>query len=262
MSRKNTNNRLAALRGTIDSQPLNPAAVDLSYAEFLGDGQLPENARIAWTVLNRALNARKPPVDPRAGSDSIFRRRAGDIDRPGFVALPPREQVFREAVSALDPASRFARLLIGLLIQAGDDPTDPEFIPSDCQIPQFGSTAMSLFGWPDQWVRPPYEQQLQRVLQQHAALRADTDRSDAWFRAAAAGLAGFLSRGEVPSDDLVCRFALTIGEMFAIHAHYFGHGDEELLAAFEASATTSGAERDAVLVVLGALQVRATEALR
>lgn len=260
MSRKNTHNRMAALQGAINNQPLNPAAIDQAYAEFLETGELHEDRRIAWTVLKRALHARKRRVDPHNGHDSPFQRRVGDGDSAGYIAGPPREQVFREAVSTFGPARKCARLLIDLLVEGDDDPTDPEFIPSDLELPQCGSLAMHLFGWPDQWVKPPYEQQLQRVLLQHAALRADSDHSEAWHRAAAAGLAGFLTRGEVPDDELVRRYALTIGEMFAIHAHYFGRGDEELLAAFEASATTSGAAHDAALSHLGALQVRATEA--
>jgi hypothetical protein len=55
-------------------------------------------------------------------------------------------------------------------------------------------------------------------------------------------------------------FALTLGEMFAIHADYFGHGDEELLAAFDAVARTSGAQRQAAMRHLGAAQAKRQEA--
>jgi hypothetical protein len=168
--------------------------------------------------------------------------------------------VFHEAVHPTETARRAARLLIGLLVQAGDDPTDPEFIPSDLELPEFGGIAMHLLGWPDRWVRPPYEQQLQRVMRQHAQVRSVSDRSDAWYRAAAAGLAAFLRDGEIPADDLQRLFVLTIGEMFAIHAHYFGHGDEDLLAAFDAVATASGPERDAALRRLAQAQACSVDA--
>ena len=69
-----------------------------------------------------------------------------------------------------------------------------------------------------------------------------------------------LSRGDLPEDDAQCMFALTLGEMFAIHADYFGHGDEELLAAFDAVARTSGAQRQAAMRHLGAVQAKRQEA--
>jgi hypothetical protein len=81
-----------------------------------------------------------------------------------------------------------------------------------------------------------------------------------WYRDAAPALAKFLREGVIPTDDDLRLFALTTGEMFAIHAHYFGQGGEELLAAYEAVATTTGDECEAALRHLGALQAKASEA--
>lgn len=253
MNRRLANSRLAAVHETISSRPFRLAAVDAAYATLLENGHLPDDARLAWTVLRRALHARKRPMP---SSSSIYQVRAF-LDCP-----PPRDQVFREAVAEFDPARDFARLLIGLLTRAGCDPSDPEFIPSDAELPEFGSAAAHFLGWPDQWVKPPYEQQLRRVLRQHAALRDASDGSDALHRDAAAGLAAFLTSGELPTDPLLRQVVLTIGEMFAIHADYFGRGDADLLATYEQVATTTGEVRDVAVATLGELQVRATEAFR
>ena len=252
MSRKTTDRRLTAAAHAIGTRPLALDAIDHAYAKFLRTGEVPDDRRLAWSVLERALHARKASVDIGGGLVG-GRARASST---GYITGPPREQVFREAVHTTEPPRMAARQLIKLLVSAGYDPTDPEFIPSDLEMPEFGGVAMHAFGWPDQMVKPPYEQQMERVMQQHADLRAIPDRTDAWYRDGAAGLRGFLTNGEVPTDDSVRLFALTIGEMFAIHGHYFGHGDEELLAAFDSVATASGEQREAALLHLGAVQAR------
>jgi len=267
VTRKTTNKRLDAAANAIGSRPLQLQAIDYAYAGFLRNGELPEDCRLAWSVLKRALHARKPPVET-ASADSVLwalqgsanEHRAASGNQGGYISGPPREQVFQEAVHSSAGPRQFARLLISLLVGAGSDPTDPEFIPSDLELPEFGGVAMSALGWPDHWVKPPYEQQMQRVMQQHAALRAIPDRTDAWYRDAAAGISGFLRNGEVPADGVVRLFALTVGEMFAIHGHYFGRGGEELLAAFDAVAKASGEQREAALLHLGAVQARSREA--
>jgi hypothetical protein len=239
VTRGTTNRRLLAAERAISSLQLSTSAIEDAYGKFLRTGDLPEDPQLGWTVLKQALHARKAAADME-----------------GTVAGSPRERVFQEAVHSFGPARMAARLVIRVLVLSGDDPTDPEFIPSDTELPEFGGVAMNLLGWPDRWVRPPYEDQMQRVMRQHAQVRSMSDHSDAWYREAAAALPAFLRDGELPIDDLLRLLALTIGEMFAIHAHYFGRGDEALLAAYDAVATTSGAERDDALHRLALAQAR------
>ena len=243
MTSKAANRRLDLVASIVNTQPLSQQALNELYAKFLKAGELPNDARTARAVVERALVARR--------SGGITRQEEG---LP--IAGPPREQVLREAAQPFDVPRKAARLLIEILVEGGGDPTDPEFIPSDYEIPEFGSVAMHILGWPDRLVRPPYEQQMQRVLQQHAQLRAYWPRTDMWYRDAADALASFLTRGELPRDDVFQLYALTIGEMFAIHAHYCGRGGENLLAAYDAVATAPDEERADALRRLGELQAR------
>jgi hypothetical protein len=164
--------------------------------------------------------------------------------------------LFHEAAHPFEPARLAARLVIRLLVEAGDDPSDPEFVPADCEIPEFGSVGLWLLGWPDQWVAPERTAQMQRVMKQHAHLRAGEERGDVWTRESAVALAGFLRRGEVPRRDDMRRFVLTIGEMFALHTHYFLRVGEDLLAAFEAVANASAQDREGAVLRLGKAQAR------
>lgn len=245
--------RFAATETALQQCPLAADAVNETYGSFLRTGTLPRDRRLSWAVLDRAIHARKASADTRAPRSMWDRLH----DRPNEDA---RYMVFREACSSQAAPRDFARILVRALVQSGDDPTDSEFVPTDLEQPEFGSVAMHALGWPDLWAREPYAKQLQRVLAQHAALRARGPRSDLWYHNAAAALAGFLSRGDLPDDDAECMFALTLGEMFAIHADYFGHGDEELLAAFDAVARANGAQRQAAMRHLGAVQAKRQEA--
>lgn len=230
-------NRMTRVEHAVESQPVSEFAIHRAYERFLRKGELEDHRRLAWAVVDRALHARKAAVE------------AG-------VRGTPRSHVLREAALAEGPARDAARLLVGLLVRGGLDPTDPEFIPSDLHMPEFGSVALYALGWPDQWVRPHYAAQMERVLRQHAVVRSNHERGSMSHREAAAALAAFLKHGEVPADPVLQSFVLTVGEMFALHAHYFGRGGDDLLAAFEAAAKTHGAERDAALARLGALQAR------
>ena len=244
MTRRAFDRRLSTAEVIVGSRPVSPSAIDDLYSRFLRTGELPSSRKTAWGVLQRSLCAR------RGGRVSYQ-----ENNRP--LAGPPREQVFREAVHEHEPGREAARLLIEILVEGGDDPSDPEFIPSDYEHPGFGSISLHILGWPDAWVKPPYEKQMERVLRQHAQLRAvAADRSDWWWQEAAGALSSFMTRGEVSSDPDLRMFALTAAEMFAIHAHYFGRGNEQLIAAFAEVAETSGKQQAEALVRLGRLQAR------
>jgi hypothetical protein len=232
MTRRATNQRLQAMHAAIHSQSLRLQSIDRAYATFLRTCELPDVERLAKAVLRRALFARKAAA---------------------------RELVFAEAAYGIAPERKAARLLLDALVRNGNDPTDPEFIPSDFDVPERGSVSLHAFGWPDQWVKPPYEQQMERVMRQRDYLRTLPNQDDAWFQDVGVAIHGFLRHGVLPADAVFELYALTVGEMFAIHAHYFGKGGEDLLAAYAAVATATGAERSAALLHLGAMQVRAKE---
>lgn len=266
---RHTQKRLSAAADAIQAQPF---AVDNAYAVFIETGDLPTDLRLARTVVDRALTARRrvpSRVDGDGSGDKLgsvvatleakARRTSSSNTPPGnYITGPARRRVFLEAVQPFDLARDTARYVIKDLVRRGGDPTDAEFIPSDTDLPDFGTAALHLVGWPDGWVRPAYEHQMARVMHQHAALRAGTERDEAWYRAASSALGAFLSKGELPQDDVLLLFALTVGEMFALNMDYFGRDTAELLTAFNAIATGSDAERTDALQRVGTLQVQAT----
>lgn len=145
--------------------------------------------------------------------------------------------------------------------RAGYDPTDPELIGPEMEPMDFAPITMRLLGFPEQYVRPEHQAQLQRVLRQHEELRTyQRMGSEDWDRSAAAALAAFLTHGRMPTESRYLLYVLTIGEQFALAAHRFGKGREDLIAAYEAVATTTGEERVAALRRLGELQARQREA--
>lgn len=244
MTRRTFDRRPSTAEVIDGSRQVSPSAIDDLYSRFLSTGELPPVRKAAWDVLERALRA------GRGGRVSWQ-----EHSRP--LAGPPRERVFREATHENDTARDAARLLIRILVDAGDDPSDPERIPSDYDPPGFGSISLHILGWPDAWVKPPYEKQMERVLGQHAQIRAvAADRTDWWWREAAGAVSAFMTRGEVSSDPGLRMFALTGAEMFAIQAHYFGRGNEELLAAFADVAATTGKQQEEALARRGWLQAR------
>jgi hypothetical protein len=254
MTRRATNQRLQAMHAAIHSQSLRLQSIDRAYATFLRTGELPDVERLAKAVLRRALFARKAAAE-QLGSVAPWRNGTVPVARKPTA----RELVFAEAAYGIAPERKAARLLLDALVRNGNDPTDPEFIPSDFDVPERGSVSLHAFGWPDQWVKPPYEQQMERVMRQRDYLRTLPNQDDAWFQDVGVAIHGFLRHGVLPADAVFELYALTVGEMFAIHAHYFGKGGEDLLAAYAAVATATGAERSAALLHLGAMQVRAKE---
>lgn len=232
--------RHAREHGVVD---LAPEAMNLLYQCFLATGALPENLRLAWQVLERALIARQ-------GGGLTLQVDGG----PAYG--PPRELVFREAAHSCDLVRATARTVIEQFVRTGGDPSDPEFIPSYLPIPPFGSMALSILGWPNRLVHPAYQHQMQRVLRQHAMLRIRGRRSDAALRTMSQALSRFLKRGEIPKDDDLRFHVLTIAELFTINGHYVGDGGEDVLAAFDAVAKAGSGERGATLLRLSEAQAR------
>lgn len=238
--------RLQAAQDAIDRLPFRRHAIDDAYARFLEDGTLPRDRTLAGEVLDRALRARKPVPE------LVAEQRALGLHQPYGTT---REMLFREAVCSLEPARDLARLLLCGIVQAGYDPTDPEIIGPEMEPADFATVTMRLIGWPHDFVRPEYREQLDRVLRQQATVQASRPRDDdEWNRGAGAALAAFINRGVVPTDSRYFLYVLTTGEEFALHAHYLGQGGEELLAAYEAVATSTRAKKESALRRLGELQ--------
>lgn len=247
--------RLQTVQNRISRLPYRYEAIDNAYATFLEDGTLPADSSLAWRVLQRVLKARK--AQPDLEQERLEHAADRTLVQPYGTT---REMLFREACCDVKSVRDLARLILEALVDAGHDPTDAEIIGPEMEPMDFATVSMRLLGWPEHFVRPEYQAQQRRVLRQQAEVRAERPRNNAeWDRDAGAALASFLNHGRAPSDSRYFLYVLTTGEQLALVAHYFGRGGEDLLAAYEAVATSSGDKRVAALRRLGELQARPRE---
>jgi hypothetical protein len=245
--------RVKTAQQRINRFPYKYEAIDNAYARFLADGSLPDDNALAARVLYRVLHARKP-LPPYLE----------DLERPPLhqPAGTTREMLFSEACCDDKVIRDFARDLLRIVVQEGYDPTDADLIGPEMEPWDFAPICLRLLGWPQEFVRPQYREQFERLLQRQAAERASRPRSDAWNRGAGKALSAFMTKGVLPPDQYFV-YVLGIAEQFALGGHYFGKlGEhvEELLAAFDAIAMGTPAERAAALQQVGPLQVQATNA--
>lgn len=245
--------RLQAVQNRISRFPYRFEAIDNAYAQFLEDGTLPDDCSLAWRALLRVLKARKPQAD-------LLEEHLAAGNTLWQPCGTTREMLFREACCSDRAVRALARCLLKAMVGAGYDPTDPEVIGPEMEPMDFTTVSMRLLGWPDHFVRPEHQAQLQRVLRQQDEVRAQRPMGNAeWNRGAGAALSAFLQQGRIPTDSRYFLYVLTTGEQFALATHYFGRGGEDLLAAYEAVATSTGQERVAAVRGLGRLQARSTE---
>lgn len=239
---------LRAAQQRLDRLPVSFPAIHAAYVRFLDDGKLPTDDVLAGAVLHRALHARRPVPEHQAEIREM------GLHQPFGTT---REMLFREALSSDQALRGFARFLLHVAAQAGYDLTDPELIGPEMEPSEFGYVSMRLLGWPQDYVRPEYQRQMERVLRQQAAVDAGQHWEDVqWQRGAGSALAAFLKRGALPTDVRYLSFVLTAGETFALNGHFFGQGGEDLIAAYEAVATSTGKKREVALRQLCALQAR------
>ncbi|HEX6943538.1 MAG TPA: hypothetical protein VF128_11465 [Gemmatimonadaceae bacterium] len=172
--------------------------------------------------------------------------------------MSPRAQLFGEALHSSEVVRMAARSVLKYLVEVGRDVTDPEFVPSDVEMPSFGSLGMHMLGWPECIIVPPYEDQAQRVLNRLEELRGRIPRyRDFWFRDVAAAVAAFHTHGELPPDDLLRKHVVTLGEFYALMANACGRGDPARIEAFGRVATAEGEQRHAALKQLAIVVVNA-----
>jgi hypothetical protein len=247
--------RVQKAQERINRFPYKYEAIDDAYARFLRKGTLPEDNTLAARVLYRVLHARKPlPPYPE------------DLERPPLYqpAGTTREMLFSEACGDDKEIRDFARFLLRILVEDGQDPTDADLIGPEMEPWEYAPVCLRLVGFPHDHVRPQYRAQLERLLERRAAERATRPRnSEGWGPGAQKALAAFMKDGVLPPDQFF-QYVMGIAESFALAGDFFGklgEGVEDLIAAFDIIATGSGQERAAALQRIGRLQV-ATRAWR
>ena len=136
----------------------------------------------------------------------------------------------------------------------GRDVTDPDFLGADTVLPDYGSVGLHVLGFPECLAKPPYEDQTQRLCDRFASLRERLDQDDrGWMDGFGEAAILFLHEGELPDDELMCEAVLANGEFMGILGHFLGHGDSEVMAAFDQVARARGEARAAAIVTVQAM---------
>ena len=265
--RRQNRKRLQELTRRVEALPIAPEVEDAAFERFCRTGELPESQRLAAVVCKRALRGEKLKQETDPIDFDAFLQQAhqlaknledlGPDTEPEFHTVPLREILFQEAVYGEEVVRLAARGALKLLVAAGRDVTDLEFIDGHMERPEFGSVGLHVLGFPEAVLKPPYEDQGQRLLNRFARLRERIDYDDKqWFEDFEIAANRFLRNGELPQDKLMRDAVLANGEWLWFLAHYVGQGDAEVLAAFDQAAHGSNSRRKAAI---GQLEAMAAE---
>jgi hypothetical protein len=161
------------------------------------------------------------------------------------------DELYDEALFADGMVQEAARQTLRMFAAGGMDPTQPLFAGKDVEIPDWGGVGIHVLGLPERLVRPPYEQQAERLFERYELLRDRIPPGDRSWREQYGRVVGdFQERGELPADGLMRDIVLADAEIRALMQHACGEDVSEVMATLDAVAQASGAERDAAIVAV------------
>jgi len=250
--------RIELLSQHVAAQPLREDVVAEEYDYFAHTGELPDDQRLAVAVVDLALRGGPAPVreelSPQALAE-LIRSIAEWANKSEAEPEPParpslRPILFHEALHGDDLERQAARLALRIEVHRGGDVASPAFL-ADRSPPEHACLGLHLIGFPERLAKPPYVEQARRLIESYRELRARIDHDDPeWFAPIADAIPRFRRHGELPDDELVQASVLADGELLALIANYCGHGDPEILAAFDTAANADDATRGAALARL------------
>jgi hypothetical protein len=244
--------RLRKLSQQIDAMPIAPEVEKAAFERFRETGELPEHQRLARAVTDRALRGGVDQgysvvVDFKSTVERLLRI-ANNEEESETEPQPLRKWLFDEAVYGADFVRCAARGALKILVAAGRDVTDPDFLGADTVLPDYGTVGLHVLGFPERLAKPPYEDQARRLFERFAVLRERTNRDDAWYEEFSKVSFQFLHKGELPEEELMCEAVLAYTEFMWLLGHFLGHGDAEVMAAFDQVARAQGEVRAAAIV--------------
>ena len=250
--------RVARVEQSVATQPIDEDALQNAFASFRATGVLPQSRRLAEAVTDKALLGHRTRSQALDDLPTLI----AELRSCGNMSMEPdgavedrisrsvRRSLFAEAIHGHELVQQAARGILRWAAARGIDLTDPKFL-ADQSMPEFGSVALDLLGFPECLAVPPYKAQVRRLLVRNADLRSriDTNATD-WFEPIGSALVEFRASGRLPSDELLQGCVLADSEFLAFAAHYLGAGDAELLAAFDTAARARGADQSAAIAVV------------
>jgi len=220
-----------------------------AYEIFQWFGDLPDEDQIADAVLRRALRG-GATQDPREEShlEKLLRVTVLRERREHGVSQQPnvRESLFCEAMDANPYVRKIARAAIAVEVAHDGNVEDPNFAAHH-GIPKHNSVAMHVLGYPQKWVRPPYEEQAARLFARQDELREripNPNEDPDWFEEQVDVTLEFQKTGVLPEDDLRRDALLAHIELDALVLHKRGRDVSELMMLLDRAARAEGEERE------------------
>jgi hypothetical protein len=242
--------RMAKLRVAIESSPVHRGVLNDAYEGFREFGELPDNDIVAFQVVQRALRGGE---EERLEPDDRVRRRRSEAEvayrRRGKSVFPfsIRELLFAEALFEPKDYRDLARHVIAHEVWLGADVESAGFA-SRHGTPSFGTAANHVIGFPQRWIRAPFEHQGKELLVRFDNLRARIPPSDPrWFEALAKAIVAFRADGTLPRDDLLLEFTLAQVELDHIVDHPTDEDAPLVMRLFRDVAWLAGDEQVAAL---------------
>jgi hypothetical protein len=224
--------RLDRVAETVAAMPVRDDLLRESFDRFRTTGELPDHGQLAAALLRRALYANPAShiEDPAAYFAQLHHAfvqagmrppaPSGEAPRvPLFLSL--RERLFHEALSPRECVRLPAHALLRLLVVAGGDVTDPQFLDETMAPPDYGTLGLHLLGWPGRLASPPFTRRAKRLLARFAELRRRIGQAEgARFEELASAVQRFAGAGVVPKDELLRECVAAGGELVELTARF------------------------------------------
>jgi hypothetical protein len=240
--------RLAEVEQRLDALPIAPELVQEALTTFRAEGELPEDSRLARDVVRRCKFG---DVDWPSHTTTVaaFRDLVEAEAKPADKVM---HALYDEAVYDDGLIREAAREALRLIAKRGMDPSEPVFLGSKVELPDFGSAGLHVLGWREYLATPPYEEQAERHFARAADLRRRRPHGPRWQAQLDAATTAFQRDGERPDDPLLLDAVLVVGEVWALTKNARGEDAAKELALFD-TAATGGPGREQAIAELQAM---------
>ena len=254
--KRNQSKRLQKLEQHYGSLPIHHSVVTAAFETFRETGDLPEDSPLAYEVVQRAKRGFDCVYGPGDRVDWGASIQAA-MKKPQRIADPTMDRLYNEAVWGEGMVRAAARLSLQRMAMRGWDPSQPQFVGRDLEIPDWGAVGIHFIGVPKLLAKAPYEERAERLLARYAALRERIPAADrAWLTGLERAVGGFLRHGRLPGDDLLREVVLADAEFRMLVWNAAGEDVAEPMAVLHEVGNSVGAEREAAEARLQALANR------
>jgi len=234
--------RLDKVAQRIGSLPIDHEVVKQAYAVFQATGELPDRMRLAYAVVKRA-KAGVEMSDLFASTNDFGTLIQAQLAAPKRPDDPVMDALYDEAVCAKGMVRDAARQVLRGLASAKFDPTQPQFVGTGIELPEYGGAGLDLLGIPQRLAKRPFVQQAARLFRRIAELRERIPQDRRWFDQVGDATQRFQFDGELPTSEMMCEAILVASELHTLIDHARGEDVSQLMAAFDAVAQATAEGR-------------------